>query len=127
MANAQEYQFCATFILSDNHVVYMDDQLIILCINIQVIWYCVRKLPVRIMLFNIGIKFDAMVYRRQCSTSRRHVLIFSTFLEPLSSRGCSKIGIFDTGFNFMINVQNMLNNKDVSSMSCKLTSISETC
>ena len=79
----------------------------------------------RIMLFNIGIKFDAMVYRRQCSTSRRHVLIFSTFLEHLGSRGCSKIGIFDIGFNF--NVQNMLNNKYASSMSCKLTSISETC
>ena len=66
----------------------MDDQLIISCLNIQVIWYCVRKLPVRIMLFNIGIKFDAMVYRRQCSTFRRHVLIFSTFLEHLGSRGC---------------------------------------
>ena len=45
---------CATFILSDNHVVYMDDQLIISCLNIQVIWYCERKLPVRIMLFNIS-------------------------------------------------------------------------
>ena len=39
-----------------------------------------------IMLFNIGIKFDGMVYRRQCSTSRRHVLIFSTYLERLGSR-----------------------------------------
>jgi hypothetical protein len=38
VANAKKYLFCATFILSDNHVVYMDDQLIISCINIQIIW-----------------------------------------------------------------------------------------
>ena len=49
VANAQKYRFCATFILSDNHVVYMDDQQIISCINIQIIWYCERKLPVRIV------------------------------------------------------------------------------
>ena len=29
----------------DNHVVYMDDQLIISCINIQIIWYCELKTP----------------------------------------------------------------------------------
>jgi hypothetical protein len=40
VANAQIYRFCGTFILSDNHVAYINDYLIISCINIQILWYC---------------------------------------------------------------------------------------